>query len=43
MIAVTETCCRMFSRLPSEAKDGLAMLKKAMRLSSVMKGAMLRN
>ena len=31
MIAVTETCWRMFSRLPSEAKVGLAMLKKATR------------
>ena len=31
MIPVTEICCRMFSRLPSVAKDGLAMLKKTTR------------
>ena len=43
MIAVTETCCRMFSRLPSVAKEGLARLKKTTRQSSVMNGATLRN
>ena len=43
MIAVTETCWRMFSRLPSEAKDGLARLKKTTRHKSVMNGAILRS
>ncbi len=43
MIAVTDTCWRMFSRLPSVAKVGLAMLKKPTSAIRVMKGAMLRN
>src|SRR3984957_16326779 len=43
MIAVTDTCWSIFSRLPSVAKVGLAMLKKATRAIRVMKGAMLRN
>ena len=43
MIAVIDTCWRMFSRLPSVAKLGLAMLKKPTSTIRVMKGAMLRN
>ena len=43
MIAVIDTCWRMFSRLPIEAKLGLAMLKKPTSTIRVMKGAMLRS
>ena len=43
MMPVSDTCCKIFSRLSSVAKDGLAMLKNKTRKSSVMKGAMLRN
>ena len=43
MIAVTETCCRMFQMFPTLVKDGLAKEKNTIRKSSVRKGAMLRS
>jgi hypothetical protein len=43
MMPVTDTCCRMFSRLSSVANEGLAMLKNRTRNRSVMKGAILRS
>ena len=43
IIPVTEICVRMFSRLPSVAKESLAAQKKPTSTSSVAKGATLRS
>src|SRR3954468_14146331 len=43
MIAVIETCCRIFARLPQVAKDGLRPLNSATSTISVAKGARLRS